>query len=63
MSAMKLILWPQAMKKSFIVTGQLNLPSCSSEEAAVPDTGVGTFWCTLNENSGYEIRRVTKIDI
>ena len=33
-----------------------NLPSCSSEETAFPDTGVAIFWCTLNENTEFEIK-------
>ena len=57
MSAMELLLWPQKMKKSFTVTELLNLPSCSSEETAFPDTGVAIFWCTLNENTEFKINK------
>ena len=54
---MKLLLWPQKMKKLFRVTELLNLPSCSSEETAFPETGVAIFWCTLNENTEFEINK------
>ena len=57
MSAMKLLLWQQKMKKSFTVTELLNLPSCSSEETAFLDTRVAIFWCTLNENTEFEINK------
>ena len=54
MSAKKLLLRPQKMKNH---SQQLfNLPSCSSGETAVPDTGVTIFWCTLNENTEFEIK-------
>ena len=33
-----------------------NLSSCSSEETSVSDTGVAIFWCTLNENTEFEIK-------
>ena len=54
---MKLLLWQQKMKKSFTVTELLNLPSCSSEETAILDTRVAIFWCTLNENTEFEINK------
>ena len=57
MSAMKLLLWQQKMKKSFTVTELLNLPSCSSEETTILDTRVAIFWCTLNENTEFEINK------
>ena len=57
MSAMKLLLWQQKMKKSFTGTELLNLPSCSSEETAILDTRVAIFWCTLNENTEFEINK------
>ena len=57
MSAIKLLLWQQKMKKSFTVTELLNLPSCSSEETAILDSGVAIFWCTLNENTEFEINK------
>ena len=57
MSAMKLLLWPQKRKKSFTVAKLFNLPSCFSEETAFPDTEVAIFWCTLNENTEFEIKK------
>ena len=57
MSAMKLLLWPQKREKPFTVTKLLSLPSCSPEVTAFPDTGVAILWCTLNENTEFEIKK------